>query len=392
MPATRNLSSPFLFLIMALLFSAQGLYLIWTNSLTNDEPFEITGGYYYWTKGDVVTSRMQPPVAAAIQTLPLLFLNLEKAHGFVNEDDRAYRFFFESNLQKLKALTLIPRLVNLILGLGIGFLLLNQLRQESFVFFVVVLGLWAFDPSLIAHSAIAKSDIALTFFFFAAVQAYDKSLKESRWKKSLWAGILTGVAITTKVTGLALGPVYLGLEIARFMAKRKNASGIKMKELLTRWGWVILGALIWIGLIYLPGSLLLPDHRCPYSYFLDKVLMGWRISQKGWAYYYYLGQTSDASHVLYLPMAFLFKSTLPFLILLASAFLLWSLGKVKLKAYEWLAPLVFFLSVLPASNMGIRLMLPALPFLLLVAGHGAVWMWEGTGKAARRTYRWALSV
>jgi hypothetical protein len=120
-------------------------------------------------------------------------------------------------------------------------------------------------------------------------------------------------------------------------------------------------------------------------------LMGWRISQKGWTHYYYLGQSFDASHVLYLPMAFLFKSTLPFLILVAISFILLGLGKVKLQAYEWIAPLVFFLSVLPASNMGIRLMLPALPFLLLIAGRGAVWMWEGGGKADMKTNRRALA-
>jgi hypothetical protein len=385
-PKLRLLIFPVLFFA----FGAQALYLIHYNSLTNDEPFEITGGYYYWTKGDVVTSRMQPPVAAAVQTLPLLFLHLDKAHDFVNEDDRAYRFFFESNLSKLKSITVISRLVNLLFGLGIGFLLLARVRKESFVLMVAVLGLWAFEPNLIAHSAIAKSDIVLAFFFFAAVLSYDRALKESGWKKALLTGLLTGVAITTKVTALALGPVYLGLEVMEFMdSKEKNLVFNPMK-ILARWAWVALGALIWIGFIYLPGTLLLPDHRCPYSYFLDKVLMGWRISQKGWAYYYYLGQTSDASHLLYLPMAFLFKSTLPFLILLFVTLLLWSSGKVKLKAYEWIAPLVFFLSVLPASNMGLRLMLPALPFLLLVAGRGAVWMWEGTGKAVQNTYRWAL--
>ncbi len=379
-----------LFTVFYLIFNAQALYLIHHDSLTNDEPFEITGGYYYWTKGDVVTSRMQPPVAAALQTLPLVFLPLQKAHGFVNEDDRAYRFFFESNLEFLKPLTIMPRLINLVLGLGIGFLLLTQVLKESLVFYLAVSMLWAFEPNLIAHSAIAKSDIALTLFFFAAIIVYNKTFEKSGWKRLLLAGVFTGLAVTTKVTALALGPIYLGLEVVNFMANRLKPSGFSFRDLLTRWAWVIGGALAWIGLLYLPGTLNLPDHRCPYSYFLDKVLMGWRISQKGWAHYYYLGQSFDASHILYLPMAFLFKSTLPFLILLAGALLLWGLGKVKLEAFEWIAPLVFFLSVLPASNMGIRLMLPAIPFLILIAGRAAGWIWEGTGLAAQKTFRWVL--
>src|SRR5581483_10816495 len=166
-------SRPLLFALLATVFSIQCLPLIFGNSLTNDEPYEITGGCYYWKKGDVITTRMQPPVAAAVQTLPLvLFAPLEWPHDFTNADDRGYDFFFVSNLSRLNWLTIVPRLITLLFGLGIGLLLLIALEKESYFLLLATLAAWSLDPNLIAHSGIAKSDIPLTFFFLAAVLAF----------------------------------------------------------------------------------------------------------------------------------------------------------------------------------------------------------------------------
>lgn len=377
----------FAFGALALLFSFQVLTLARQNSLTNDEPFEITGGYYYWTKGDVVTSRMQPPVAAALQTLPLLFHGVTRPAQFSNEDERAYRFFFLDNVGELDFLTLAPRLVNLGLGLLLGLALFFFLRRESFAFFGAVLIFWALEPNLMAHTAVAKSDLPLTLFLFLAVWAYQRALEAPAWRKALVAGLLTGVAVTTKVTALSLGLVFLALEAFHYLEIRRKTKAALLPVLLNRWGWVFVGAFVWIGLVYLPGTLCLPDHRGPHSYFLAKVLMGWKISQPGWAHYFFKGEAYDHSHLQYLPMAYLLKSPLPMLSLLFCAFALWAFRQIKLRPVEWVPPLVFFFSVLPASNMGIRLMLPCFPFLFLLAGRAAQWLWERSTSRYRKTFR-----
>src|SRR5208282_3389859 len=41
----------------------------------------------------------------------------------------------------------------------------------------------------------------------------------------------------------------------------------------------------------------------------------------------------------------------------------------------WVPPLVFFLALLPAQNLGVRYLLPAFPFLFLIAGESLAWIW-----------------
>src|SRR5260221_10219698 len=104
-----------LFAFAVFVFSTKCLYLVFNNSLTNDEPYEITSGYFYWKKGDVITPRINPPVAAALQALPLMFLPIQTPHGYANGDERAYDLFFADNLPLLRQMTVLPRLVNLLL-------------------------------------------------------------------------------------------------------------------------------------------------------------------------------------------------------------------------------------------------------------------------------------
>ncbi len=378
MPKASHKSRIFLFAVLFLAFDFQALYLVHHYSLTNDEPFEITGGYYYWTKGDVVSPRMNPPTASALQTLPLLFLNLEKAHGFMDADQRAYEFFFVANPDNIQALTLFPRLIGLVFALALGLLLCSVARNESAVYLVAVAALWAFDPTFIAHSALAKSDVMTAFFFLASVLVFNRVRQYPGWAWSLLTGVLAGMAITSKVTALALGPLFFILEaIDYFSARARQKKGT---EILARWVFMGIGLLGLVGLVYLPGTLMLPDHRCPYVYFWNRVMAGWQMPQKGWAYFRFLGSTSDSGNALYLPIAFLLKSTLPFLVLFFAALVLMARGKIRVEGWVWITPLVFLATVLPGSSIGMRLFLPAFPFLYLLAGRAAEWMWDKSGK------------
>src|SRR5581483_7014527 len=337
-----------LFAFFFLAFDAQALYLVHHYSLTNDEPFEITGGYYYWTKGDVVTPRLNPPTASALQTLPLLFLGLEKAHGFADGDQRAYEFFFVSNPGKIQAMTLLPRLVGLVFALGLGFLLLTYARKESLIFLITTAGLWAFDPALIAHSALAKSDVMTAFFFLASVLAFNRTRERPGWFWSTLTGIAVGLAVTSKITAMALGPLFVLLELIQYFSTRERNR--KVGVVFKRWSFMGLGFLGLVGLVYLPGTLVLPDHRCPYSYFLDRIWMGSQMPQRGWAYFRFLGSTSDGGNILYFPLAFFLKNSLPFLMLFIIGVVLLLKKKIRLENWLWITPLLFLATILSGSS------------------------------------------
>jgi hypothetical protein len=180
---------------------------------------------------------------------------------------------------------------------------------------------------------------------------------------------LAGLSACVKFSGLALVPVFLILEV---LARDRDRSG---SERLKAWGWGAAGSLLAVAVVYFPGTLLLPDHQIPWSYF-------WSGLQDLIAYSnyhhptYFWGVASRENHWLYFPAAFLLKNTLPFLALLLFALGAALFQRQRFPFWLWVSPLVFFACVLPVQNLGIRYLLPLFPFLILMAAQTAGWFWQ----------------
>ena len=378
-----------LFLLFTVVFSLQIIPRIGWYSLTADEPTDITNGYYYLTRGDVVMPHNHPPLASTIQSLPLLFMNLKTQSSLGDVLDRAHYFLFDWNLDKLEAITRSTRLVSWVLGLAIGFLIFWNFRKES-AWLGFALFLWALDPLLSTLSGLAKTDIAPTLFFFWAVLAFQKAQKFITPAMSLAAGVLTAMAVTCKFYGLVLIPIFLTLEILNEKERFKPKENWKtFSIILKRWCWGTLGFFLFVFLIYLPGTLCLPEHRSPLAYFFSK--LGEDIAYASHPYpVYFLGQAGLQSHWYYLPVAFILKEPIPFLFLLALGLFLAVRGKIIFPAWLWVPPLFFTLAILPTLNLGVRYLLPAIPFLFLIGGKAGAWMWQSTQDKRRRTWRLAV--
>src|ERR1700722_10408003 len=370
---TPRLGLPWLFLFL-ILFAAQVIPNILENSPTNDEPGEITGGYFYW-QGDVLSDNAHPPLSKVLQALPSRFLGLQQnLHPWVQDYlARAYDFFFVLNAPRFESMLWGGRFVSLLLGLGTGLLLFFAAAPKQRL---IVLALWAFEPALLAFSGLAVSDGPVTFFFFAAVLAFQKHLEQSGWKWALLAGGLAAMAVTCKFSALVLLPVFVGLEFlnARFA---KKSFGPKARD----WAWGAGAFAGWIGLLYLPGSLRLPHPFSPWSYFQAGL---WNMAGQTHAYHavYFLGTAGRQNHWLYYPVAFLLKSTMPFILLLLLALGLGAQRKMLIPPWVWLPAVLFFLSILPVQNLGVRYLLPAYPFFILMAAQAAAWLWTFKPKPA----------
>ena len=59
--------SPWFFALAAAAFLVQALPGLWENSLTNDEPMEISNGYFYLVTGDVTSHHRHPPFGVGLQ-------------------------------------------------------------------------------------------------------------------------------------------------------------------------------------------------------------------------------------------------------------------------------------------------------------------------------------
>jgi hypothetical protein len=157
-------------------------------------------------------------------------------------------------------------------------------------------------------------------------------------------------------------------------APEKAPTG-KVRQIRYRWLAGFTGFILVAFLIYLPGTLLLPDHREPFHYLFFKLRENLAFARQPMPVFF-LGHSGLDSHWYYLPAAFLLKEPLPFVLVLGASFVLAASGKMKIPAWQWVPPVLFTLAVLPAPNLGIRYLLPAFPFLFLIAGQGAAWLWN----------------
>jgi hypothetical protein len=370
-------SRSWIFFILAIfIYCVQVVPRLSGDSPVGDEMGDIVNGYYYW-KGDVLSHAGHPPLAKALQALPLKFLGLKdktQAH-FDNPERRAYNFLFILNRGRCSEAVAWARGISLLLGLGVGALLFWLVRRESNEFLAVVLGLWAFEPNLLAFSGFAMADISATFFFLASVFCFRRLQEKTNGLSSMGTGLVAAMAVTSKFSAGVLAIVFAIFEWRRWaiLSPPQDRKGY-FQALSIRWFGGLLAAVTWIAFLYLPGTLFIPGHLSPFHYFWD----GFRqISSYSGYPTYFLGQLSNENHWLYFPLAFLLKTPPALLILCVGAWLLASLGKLKIPFWQWLPPLMFFLVMLPFVNIGLREILPVYPFLILMAAQGARWLWQG---------------
>jgi len=367
-PSSRQSAPLFWFLIFAAIFSLQVLPRLSQDSPVGDENIDIVDGFYYWA-GDVISVPEHPPLAKGLQALPSRFMGLQSKSGldFSRYDVRDAYFLTVLNRAHFADILTSARLITYIFGLGLGLLLFGWARKESPSFLLTVMFLWAFEPALLAFSGFALADLPLTFFFFAVVLAYQKSTQKSSMKQAVIIGLLLGMAVTVKLTALLLVPVFLILE---FFNRTKTKAAIE--SVVQRWLWGGAAALVWVCLVYLPGTLFIPDHPWPLGLFLNafkRIPLVFAAPS-----FYFRGILSHQTHWDYYPTAFLLKSPLTFLILLSLGFVLVFLGKIKWPVWQSVPPLVFFAAFLFNHDMGLRLILPVYPFCILMAGRAGEWM------------------
>jgi hypothetical protein len=375
MLSTRQSTSWFWFLLFALIFCAQIIPRTFQESPTDDEPLELTNGYFYW-EGDVVTHKRHPPLSETLQALPLrtLTLNSKVQLGIQDNQLRALDFVFNLNKNQFELMTILGRWVTLLFGLGIGFLLFIHTRANK-ITAIAALTLLTFEPTILAYSGLCLDDIPVTFFFLTAVLVFKSRSAGSNLMRSGFAGILTAMAVCCKFSGLALIPIFFLLEL--WNLKKEKWSKIFILKSASDWLWGSLGFAAFICLLYLPGLLWESHHFFPWTYFWNGLQD--LIQYSGFHHpTYFLGVASHQNDWLYFPLAFTLKTTLP-LVLLTFACIFYGILRRSLFApWLWVTPLVFFLSVMPVQNLGIRYLLPLFPFLILMSAEllNGLWRWK----------------
>lgn len=258
---------------------------------------------------------------------------------------------------------------------------------------LLALALLVFDPNLLAHGALVTTDAAITCLVFAGVYAWWRYLEGPSAGKLLLTGVVTGLALATKFTGLFLAPVFALMALAMWCKERDTRRLVRTLGRLALVGIVGYGVL-WgfYGFRYAArpdGRVQNPSltdylktyatvanpkplvemarfHVLPEAYIWG--LANTKLTEERNPSYLF-GRLTRHGQRMYFPAAIAIKSTLPFLALMVLAVVV----AVRDRALRWkwlmlLVPVAVFLALAMHSdmNIGVRHILPIYPFLYLI--------------------------
>ncbi|HQE91548.1 MAG TPA: glycosyltransferase family 39 protein [Anaerolineae bacterium] len=364
------------------------------TSITVDEGLHIASGYTILRTGDYRLVEEHPPLIKLWIALPLLPLR-------DLPDPTTLSAWSEAAQPTTESLPLIHMAQQLlypyqptdrwlvparVMGILLGMLLLAvivrwawDLWGERGALLAVVFA--ALDPNLLAHGAIAGTDLGATTFILLALFVAHRFLRRPTLRRAALTGVVLGLTLTTKLTAALLVPA-LGIAglVCLGQAKAPHRGPILRLGLLvigltglTFWG--VYG--FQVGDV--PGvSIPLPAaaHMIP--------ILRLREHTAGGHQAFLWGENSMRGWWWYFPAAFALKTPLPTLLLALGAMLSWAAehrNVTTLKRWNvqtmFLFPLFYIVSsLLSPLNIGYRHLLPLLPFLYVGLAYLGVWSTE----------------
>jgi 4-amino-4-deoxy-L-arabinose transferase-like glycosyltransferase len=388
-------------------FLLQVLLAMMGTSPVFDEDLHIAAGYAYWRFGSGQINYQQPPLVKMLAAAPLLLLNPRVEEPPASDRQRDFddwvADFYAQNASRLDLMLFLARAPMAILAAVLGvfiFVWARELYGPGAA--LIALGLYSFEPNFIGHSGLVFMDVPLAALSFFSLYAFWKWLQKPVVARMLVSGGLLGLALLTKFPALALIPIFALLMILEFMQgpRTSRAASRHARGLL---GVYLVAAAVVLsvyGGLFGAESLIKPDRpnyaleaivglvqRFPEGvaqptevvarYLAQRVpvvgldyLRGlvWQREHMGWGMpAFLLGQYSDQGWWYFHFVAFVLKSTVPMLVLVGLRVLL--LQRIPWRPVEsfLVAPALATVALSTSSPFsGLRYILPAYPFLLLL--------------------------
>jgi len=392
------------------------------NSITWDEDDHIYSGYMSWTTGDFGLNPEHPPLVKLLGALPLLRMDLKmppqhdrffKYEAFLNGKDFLFKNDFNAMLFRVR---MAVALLTVLLALFV-FLAAREMFGTGSGF--VALALLVFDPNILAHGAVLGTDIGLSCFILASIYAFYRYVKAPSLGRLLIVGVAAGLALASKHTAILIFPMFVMLAVTEIARNSRHTGETRGKQALQLLGalvgiTVLAVAILWAfyGFRYSarpPGFQMNP----PFADFVQglsrrhevnllQTVARWKLLPESYIYgladvrimsdfyqSFLLGKVYPHGVVAYFPLAFLIKSTLTLLVLLALAVVAIATRRLGGAREIWFLtiPPAFYLLVAMFSrmNIGLRHILPMYPFFWILAG-GAAYV------LMKRDRRWTYAV
>lgn len=402
------------------LFSSIGVFGIPGDCGTTDEIAHIPSGYSYDKYLDYRLNPEHPPLAKALAGLPLALqknINGPKndwSWEGINQWEAGWYMLYEAGNNTAKVL-FWSRLPMMLLMIGLG-LFIYKWARELFgrKIALITLLLFAFYPDVIAHGRLVTTDIAAAFGYVVALYYFSKALEKKALKYTVYAALAFAMAQLLKFSAFLLFGVFLILVIIRAILDRKEKGFFKaLWQNAKIYFWTVFLSLIVVWIVYIPfvwntpGSIeheviernMTDDSRTLVfrnflhlfennvvlrglgHYLLGIMLVIGRVA--GGNATFIMGHLSDKSISWFFPVAYLIKTPITILILFFGS-IIWNFFRKKKTISEiwigWLFLLpiiVYWAFTLKGSlNIGIRHLMPTVPFVLLFIGYMLHWIFN----------------
>ena len=378
---------PWAWAIVALLLSIFALLALVASphkSASFDEQYHLAAGYSYAKTGDFRLATTHPPLVGLLAALPLLrdtTINLPLDNPAWEAGDR----FAFSDIFLWYAGNDAPDMVVrgrwAVIALGLALVaVVYSWGRKLYGMWGALLALWlaALDPNLIANARLITTDAGVTLFLLVATWRLWAWLEGRGHVNVLWAGLAAGAAMGAKYNGLLLWPIVLVVLLVHPRAQNgARRSGWARAGALAAMGTAAL-AFLWAlyGFDFGPATLGAATLPLPAPFYWSNLwgTLSGLLEQSAVKPNFLLGQVGTGWWY-YFPVAIAVKTPLPLLLLAAGG--IWAMlkgGQARRQVTLWAPPLAFLaMGLTGILTIGYRHMLPALPFLCLLAGNNERW-------------------
>ncbi len=256
---------------------------------------------------------------------------------------------------------------------------------------VVAVLIFSMIPAVLAHAGLSTTDMGVTATIAAAMYASLRLVEQPGPRTAAWFGVTLALMVLSKFSALIFYPASMALALGVWLWFNRPRGSDFFRQALRVIPWTAASAvlaffLIWAGYRVSVGKNVYTPFPAPFPE-LFAGIQAVSEHNTGGHLSYLLGDLRMEGWWYFFPVLLAVKLPLALLALIAIG--LWKRPPPPRKGWMfWIAvaiPLAM-LAVAMAShiNIGIRHILPAFPFLAVIAAAGAMWLAE-----AGRTQSWA---
>lgn len=432
--ANRAGGSPFVFVgYLLVIFILVSVSSSVQKSPTIDEPMHLFAGYSYLKWHDFRANPEHPPLAKMWAALPLLGLNIKdprQGRGHWNGIIEDHRIGMTSQVDRdmladndVKTLFFFARLQMIALAAVLGlFICLWGKELFGVEAGLAALFLFILDPNILAHSQIIHTDVPFAAVGFIASYFFWRYLERANARNLLLFAAFSSLAPVTKYSYPMLFLIWIVLGALKVFSAAPQIDSFGASRVITsrRGKAFLIGSaffaagiasylMVWAAYGFRFSAI--PDGSAhfymdwvmvPQSFVRPLVLFAtdYHLFPESWIYgqlfvltnlqrmAYLFGEASPDGFWSYFPVAFVVKTPLPTLILLAIG--CWMIFRRRIGGFRifflLVPPLLYFaFAVIPRINIGLRHILFIYPFLFVFAGAVAAEIWRS--KAEYKEYK-----